>query len=224
MLAFSTFATAIVKDAVPGGLTIVSDGYEDAHPGFTSNTFFVLKDSAIQAPADLKGKKIGINAFGSAVDLDLRVYLKAHGIDPRRDVQVVEIAFGNMGAAIREKRIDCGVLVLPFKAAEEAKGDLRPPVHGRRRARPPRRHAEGRPHGVPEGQRPGRPRLPRRLHHGAHLVLRPGEPRQGAGHRLRLHEAAEGGARQLLSHAARLLPRPEWLPDAARRAGPRSMP
>jgi len=125
MLAFSTFATTMVKGAVPDGLTIVGDGYQDGKPGNTSNTFFVLKDSPIQGPADLKGKKIGINAFGSAVDLALRVWLKSKQLDPKRDVQVVEIAFGNMAAALREKRIDCGVLVLPFKATEEAKGDLR---------------------------------------------------------------------------------------------------
>jgi len=125
MLAFSTFATTTVKGAVPAGLTIVGDGYQDGRPGYTSNTFFVLKDSPVEGPAALKGRKIGINAFGSAVDLALRVWLKAHGLDPKRDVQVVEIAFGNMAAALREKRIDCGVLVLPFKATEEAKGDLR---------------------------------------------------------------------------------------------------
>lgn len=125
MLAFSTFATTVVKGAVPDGLAIVSDGYQDGRPGYTSNTFFVLKDAPIRSAADLKGRKIGINAFGSAVDLALRVYLKAQDLDPKRDVQVVEIAFGNMAAALREKRIDCGVLVLPFKAAEEAKGDLR---------------------------------------------------------------------------------------------------
>jgi NitT/TauT family transport system substrate-binding protein len=125
MLAFSTFAITTVKGAVPAGLTIVGDGYQDGRPGYTSNTFFVLKDSPIDGPAALKGRKIGINAFGSAVDLALRVWLKSHGLDPKRDVQVVEIAFGNMAAALREKRIDCGVLVLPFKATEEAKGDLR---------------------------------------------------------------------------------------------------
>jgi sulfonate transport system substrate-binding protein len=125
MLAFSTFAITTVKGAVPAGLSIVGDGYQDGRAGYTSNTFFVLKDSPIQGPAELKGRKIGINAFGSAVDLALRVWLKAHNLDPKRDVQVVEIAFGNMAAALREKRIDCGVLVLPFKATEEAKGDLR---------------------------------------------------------------------------------------------------
>ena len=125
-LAFSTFATAIAKNAVAGGLSIISDNYQDGHAGNASNTFFVLQDSPIKTVEDLKGKKVGINAYGSAVDLVLRVVLKKKGLDPRRDVQIVEINFPNMAAAIREKRVDCGVLVIPFLAVESRKGDLRP--------------------------------------------------------------------------------------------------
>lgn len=125
-LSFSAFATMIAKNAVPGGLTIVSDNYQDGHAGNATNTFFVPKDSPIKSVADLKGKKVGINAFGSAVDLVARVVLKKNGLDPRRDVEIVEIAFPNMASAIREKRVDAGVLVIPFLAAEAPKGDLRP--------------------------------------------------------------------------------------------------
>ena len=129
-LAFSTFATAVSKNAVQGGLTIISDNYQDGHPGNATNTFFVLKDSPIKSVADLNGKKVGINAYGSAVDLVLRVVLKKSGMDPKRDVQIVEVNFPNMAAAIREKRIDCGVLVIPFLAVEAPKGDLRPLITG----------------------------------------------------------------------------------------------
>jgi sulfonate transport system substrate-binding protein len=125
-LAFSTFATAIAKNAVAGGLSIISDNYQDGHAGNATNTFFVLQDSPIKTVEDLKGKKVGINAFGSAVDLVLRVVLKKKGLDPKRDVQIVEVNFPNMAAAIREKRLDCGVLVIPFLAVESRKGDLRP--------------------------------------------------------------------------------------------------
>src|SRR5262249_59978337 len=55
----------------------------DLHPrnaGGRDATFFVLKDSPITSTQDLKGKKVGINAFGSAVDLALRVKLKKDGI------------------------------------------------------------------------------------------------------------------------------------------------
>jgi NitT/TauT family transport system substrate-binding protein len=124
------FATVIAKDAVPNGLTIISDNYQDGHSGNATNSFMVLKDSPIKTVNDLKGKKIGINAFASAVDLALRVVLKKNGIDPRRDVQIVEIAFPNIAAAIREKRIDCGVLVIPFLAMESPKDDLRPVFTG----------------------------------------------------------------------------------------------
>lgn len=125
-LSFSAFATAVAKDIVPGGLTIISDNYQDGHPGNATNTFFVLKDSPIRKVADLKGKKVAINAFGSAVDLDLRVMLKREHLDPRRDVEIVEVAFPNVASAIREKRVDCGILVIPFLAVEAPKGDLRP--------------------------------------------------------------------------------------------------
>src|SRR5580704_5259885 len=124
-LSFAVFATSVLKSIVPGGLTIVSDNYQDGRPGYAQNTFFVLKDSPIQSTHDLKGKKVGINAFGSAVDLALRVKLKKDGIDPRKDLTIVEVAFPNQATALREKRIDCGILILPFMNAEIRKGDLR---------------------------------------------------------------------------------------------------
>ena len=62
-LSFAVFATSVLKNIVPGGLTIVSDNYQDGRPGYTQNTFFVLKDSPIRSTGDLKGKKVGINAL-----------------------------------------------------------------------------------------------------------------------------------------------------------------
>jgi NitT/TauT family transport system substrate-binding protein len=124
-LSFAVFATSVLQSIVPGGLTLISDNYQDGRPGHAQNTFFVLKDSPIQSTHDLKGKKVAINAYGSAVDLALRVKLKKDGIDPRKDLTIVEVAFPNQAAAIREKRIDCGILILPFMNAEIRKGDLR---------------------------------------------------------------------------------------------------
>jgi sulfonate transport system substrate-binding protein len=125
-LSFAVFATSILKNIVPGGMTIVSDNYQDGRPGYAQNTFFVLKDSPIKTTQDLKGKIIGVNAFGSAVDLAMRVKLTKDGLDPKKDVQVVEVAFPNQAAALRAKRIDCGILILPFMNTEIRKGDLRP--------------------------------------------------------------------------------------------------
>jgi len=124
-LSYPIFATSILKDAVPGGLTAIADIYQAARPGFHSNSYWCREDSGIQTISDLKGKTIAVNAFGASTDLVLRVTLKKNGLDPKRDVRVVEVGFPAMAAAIREKRVDCGILVLPFSAAEVPKGGLR---------------------------------------------------------------------------------------------------
>jgi sulfonate transport system substrate-binding protein len=124
-LSFSVFATMVQKGVVADGLSIIADNYQDARPGFAANTFYVLEGSSFRSVADLRGKRIGVNAFGSAVDLALRVYLKKNKLDARKDVEIVEIAFPNIGPALREKRIDCGVMVLPFMNSELRKGGIR---------------------------------------------------------------------------------------------------
>lgn len=123
-LSFPIFAASVLKDAVPGGMSIIADVFQDARKGYASNTFFVLEDGP-KTVEDLKGKKVAINAFSSAVDLELRVVLKKHGMDPKRDVEIVEVGFPNMGPALRERRVDCAVMVLPFMAVETSKGGLR---------------------------------------------------------------------------------------------------
>jgi ABC-type nitrate/sulfonate/bicarbonate transport system substrate-binding protein len=122
---FAVFALSVVKQTVPGGVTIVSDNYQDGLPGYANNTMFVLEDSPIKTVQDLKGKKLAINAYGSAADMSVRVKLKQDGLDPRKDVEIVEIAFPNIGPALREKRVDCGALVVPFINFEVQKGGLR---------------------------------------------------------------------------------------------------
>jgi sulfonate transport system substrate-binding protein len=124
-LSFPIFAASVLKDAVPGGMSIIADVFQDGRKGYASNTFFVLDNGGPKTVKDLKGKKIAINAFSSAVDLELRVVLKKNGLDPKKDVEIVEVTFPNMGPALREKRVDCAVMVLPFMAVEVAKGGLR---------------------------------------------------------------------------------------------------
>ena len=124
-LATPILASAALKNAIPGGAKAICSIFDDGVSGFAANSFFVLEDSPIKSIADLKGKKVAVNAYGTIVDLPLRLLLKKAGLDPKTDVQIVEIAFPAIGTALREKRIDCGAMVLPFMAAEKAKGGIR---------------------------------------------------------------------------------------------------
>jgi sulfonate transport system substrate-binding protein len=130
-LSLPAFATTIARGAVPNGIKAIADDFQDAREGYATQGFYVLEDSPIKTVNDLKGKTVAVNAFGTAVDLLLRVVLKKNNIDPRNDVKIVEISFPSIGSAIREKRVDCGVLPLPFVANERAKGGIRQLFQGR---------------------------------------------------------------------------------------------
>jgi NitT/TauT family transport system substrate-binding protein len=123
-------ASSIVKDVIPGGVTVVADCFQDGRDGFASQSFYVLDDSPIHSVADLRGKTIAVNAFGSTPDTVLNVTLRKAGVD-RKDLRVVEVTFPSIGAALRSKRVDCGVLPLPFNATELAKGGIRPVFSGK---------------------------------------------------------------------------------------------
>lgn len=124
-MATPVFAATTLKNAIPGGASILADIFDDGAPGFAANSYFVLEDSPIKSISDLKGKRVAVNAYGTIADLPLRILLKRAKLDPKADLQIVEIAFPSIGAAIRDKRVDCGILVLPFMAAEKEKGGLR---------------------------------------------------------------------------------------------------
>ncbi|MCP3473317.1 ABC transporter substrate-binding protein [Bradyrhizobium sp. CCGUVB1N3] len=130
-LSLPAFATTVARGAVPNGIKAIADNFQDAREGYATQGFYTLEDSPIHGVADLKGKTIAVNAFGTATDLLLRVVLKKNNIDPRKDVKIVEISFPSIGAAIREKRVDAGVLPLPFIANERAKGGIRQVFQGR---------------------------------------------------------------------------------------------
>jgi NitT/TauT family transport system substrate-binding protein len=67
----------------------------------------VPSDSPIKSIADLKGKKIGITAFGSAGTTYGKAYLRSNGLDPDKDVTWIAIGAGAQAvAAIRQHIVD----------------------------------------------------------------------------------------------------------------------
>src|SRR5712691_11327851 len=94
-------------------------------PGSFSVYWAVKDDSPIKTIADLKGKSVGTNVFGSGILGPMFLLLKKNGIDPEKDIKLVETGFPPSEDAIRSGRVDVGVLNQPFAARAEAKGGLR---------------------------------------------------------------------------------------------------
>ena len=68
------------------------------------------KDSGINKVEDLKGKVIGTNGGGSAVDVAMRAMLQKHGLEDKRDYTMLEGAVADHAgdAAGKEGRPDPG--------------------------------------------------------------------------------------------------------------------
>ncbi len=67
----------------------------------------------IATPADLKGKRLGINRYGATADFALRFALTRLGLDPRRDVTILQIGETSVRlAALQARNID-GSLITP---------------------------------------------------------------------------------------------------------------
>ena len=113
----STLALAVHNARID--MRIVMDLIQDGVEGYHSETFFVRSDSGIEKPADLKGKRVGTNAFGSASDTAMRAVLAKAGLDPRRDVSSIEAAFPSMPSLLEEKKVDLAVVLLPRMLAIE---------------------------------------------------------------------------------------------------------
>ncbi|TXL70805.1 ABC transporter substrate-binding protein [Vineibacter terrae] len=94
-------------------------------PGSFSVYWAVKDDSPIKTVADMKGRSVGINVFGSGIYGPMALLLKRHGVDAEKDIKLVETGFPASEDAIRGGRVDVGVLNQPFAARAEAKGGLR---------------------------------------------------------------------------------------------------
>lgn len=84
-------------------------------PGFSSNTLLLRTDLApeVRRIADLKGRKVAVNAPSAALLYMLGKMLESDGLTIR-DVEVVYMPWPNMGPAFEKKAIDAGTMVEPF--------------------------------------------------------------------------------------------------------------
>jgi NitT/TauT family transport system substrate-binding protein len=98
-------------DAVYVGVTV----------GVLTGNVYAAKD--ITSPAQLKGKKWGVSSFGSEAHVASLLALKAFGLEPGKDVTIVQIGNqGNRFAAIEAGQIQVTTFLPPISAKAEAAG------------------------------------------------------------------------------------------------------
>ena len=122
--AFSTLALAI-QNAHMEDVRVIGDLYQDGITGYYANEYAVSPDSDIKRVEDLKGKVVASNGIGGAADMALRKMLRDHGLEDKRDYQLIEIEFPNMLTALDEKKIDLGSFIMPFSFVGHQQGKLR---------------------------------------------------------------------------------------------------
>jgi taurine transport system substrate-binding protein len=93
-------------------------GNQDIAPGFEG----LVAQPGIGSFEQLRGKKIGL-PFGSSVDLTVRMLLKEHGLDPNKDVQLVNLEVGDVPAVFRAGNVDAAIIWEPgFSQLREVEG------------------------------------------------------------------------------------------------------
>jgi NitT/TauT family transport system substrate-binding protein len=131
-LAYSTLAIAI-QNAGMADLKVIAHEFRDGVPGRYTHEYLVLADGPVKSVADLKGKVIGTNAAGSAVDVATRAMLRKAGLEDKRDYTVLESPFPTMRAMLAEKKVDMIPGVLPFSLDPELR-KIAKPVFSQREA------------------------------------------------------------------------------------------
>jgi sulfonate transport system substrate-binding protein len=112
-------------------LQVIADIIQDGVPGWHSDSFLVHEDSPIKTVKDLKGKRIAINAIGSAADTIMRVVLMRAGLQDRRDYVVIQAAFPAMPSLLEKREVDCAIVLQPGLRTMMKTGQYRVLFQGR---------------------------------------------------------------------------------------------
>jgi NitT/TauT family transport system substrate-binding protein/sulfonate transport system substrate-binding protein len=85
----------------------------------------VKDDSPIKSVADLRGKTVGISIINGGTQGPFNLMLKKAGLDPNKDIKLVEVTFPLAEDALRQGRVDAVNMNQPFAARAEGKGGIR---------------------------------------------------------------------------------------------------
>ena len=93
--------------------------------GYASVFWATLDGLPIHDAKDLKGKTIASTVFNGGIYFYLLEWLKRGGVDPAKDLKLVEIPFPQVEAQLRAGRIAAGPFAQPFASRAMEKGGIR---------------------------------------------------------------------------------------------------
>ncbi|MBI2087291.1 MAG: ABC transporter substrate-binding protein [Deltaproteobacteria bacterium] len=105
---FAAAAGSAAVDASLGGADITMLGTMVKVPAF-----YIMALPEIKAVEDLRGKTVGVTRFGSSSDFTMRYVLRKHGLEPGRDVTIIQTGDLFGAAAMLRTR---AIVAAPFSS------------------------------------------------------------------------------------------------------------
>jgi ABC-type nitrate/sulfonate/bicarbonate transport system substrate-binding protein len=117
VLISTTNSQAIVDTGLQGGDLIAVGAFVN----FVA--LYVIAAPEIKSVADLKGKPVGVSRFGATTDFGIQMYLKKHGLEPFRDVPILQIGgLPELAAALSKKSIYAAAMSYPMGLVAQQAG------------------------------------------------------------------------------------------------------
>jgi len=85
--------------------------------------FYVMAAPEIKSVQELKGKAVGVTRFGASTDFSMRMLLRKYGLEPGRDVPILQIGgMPEIAAALSKKSIYAAPMSYPMGYVAEQAG------------------------------------------------------------------------------------------------------
>ena len=111
----STISSVVYLQASVGGADLIQ-----VASSIDNQIMKLMVNPSIAKPQDLKGKTLAVTGFGSLTDLLVRPALKNWGLEPQKDVKLIQIGrMPDIAVAIAQKTVDGGMISFPTSVHAE---------------------------------------------------------------------------------------------------------
>jgi ABC-type nitrate/sulfonate/bicarbonate transport system substrate-binding protein len=105
----STISSIVYLQAAVGGADLIQ-----VASSIDNQIMKLMVNPSITKPQDLRGKTLAVTGFGSLTDLLVRPALKNWGLEPQKDVKLIQIGrMPDIATAIAQKTVDGGMISFP---------------------------------------------------------------------------------------------------------------